>query len=87
MIGDPQSIAYTAEQVSGLIYALGHASPEEDRTAVVVLEREPDNDHGWIEVFPTRPGLPRYAIWKKTGAVHTVDEHGAVSDDPVWPDA
>lgn len=72
--------AYTAKQVDGLIYALGHAGDN----GAVVLEREPGSDHGWIEVLPTAPGAPRFAIWKHTGAVHTVGPDEAVSDDPVW---
>lgn len=26
----------------------------------------------------------RFAIWKTTGALHTMNGEGAVSDDPVW---
>lgn len=77
-IGEPLARAFTAPQRHGLLYALGHVNG-----GAVILEREPDSDHGWIEVLGTEPG-PKYAIWKHTGAVHVLEPTGLVSDDPVW---
>jgi hypothetical protein len=73
------TIALTSNMVHALLYCLIGI-----QDGGVLMEREPGSDHGWLEVLPIAPGGPRYAIWKKTGAVHTIGADGAVSDDPVW---
>lgn len=77
---DGQSIPLTRVMVHALLYCLIDAQDH----GCVLIEREPGSDHGWIEVLPVRPGMRTYAIWKHTGAVHTIGPDGAVSDDPVW---
>lgn len=50
------------------------------------------NDSPWINVDKLEGGEkvpPRFAIWRRTGAVHRVQEEGepypgAVEDEPIW---
>lgn len=72
---------FTAEQVNGLLFMLGHASAGGEQRATL-REREEHPDHGWIEV--EGPAVT-YAMWKRTGAVHRLNPDGAVSDEPIWP--
>lgn len=74
----PEATSYTREQRLAVLYTLAQVEG-----GCVILEREPQSEHGWIEVFPTQPG-PAFAIWKFTGAVHEVLADTSVSDEPIW---
>jgi hypothetical protein len=48
--------------------------------AVVILGYSGDRLHSW---FCFDVGERKFAIWRATGKLYKVDEHGAAGDDPI----
>jgi len=58
-----------------------------------ICRAEVSGDSPWTQVTIKTPGPTgkpwerRYAIWNETGALHRVDQHGAVADEPIEVEA
>lgn len=73
-------IEYVALNAIGSAHALEDDAIVADAEVTITVPGSGDIKSSWI-LF-TIADKP-FAIWRSTGALHTVDEHGAVSDDPI----
>lgn len=79
---DAGSSEVTVELTPELTHALGK----------LFTEHWPAGEQGFIRVKDGSPWLEveadegaRFAIWRRTGEVYELDDHGAVKDEPLIP--
>jgi hypothetical protein len=60
---------------------INRAIKELDVTKATLIV-EPDSPWLCFDVWVHLEGERKFALWRYTGAVYRVDEHGAVEDDP-----